>query len=108
MNILGEEYKLVYESQDDDKKLKNAWGYADWTTKRIVLDKNPDISEEALGNQQLFMEKVLRHEIIHAYFEESGLSECCSYAFNEELVDWIAKQMPKIVKTCVECECLEI
>jgi hypothetical protein len=38
---------------------------------------------------------VIRHELVHAFFEESGLTE---YKNNELLVDWIAKQFPKLAK----------
>lgn len=37
--------------------------------------------------------EVLRHEIIHAMFYESGLMEYCD---NEELVNYIAMQTPKL------------
>ena len=45
----------------------------------------------------------VRHEVIHAYLSESGLNsssngvEC--WVRNEEMVDWFAVQIPKIVKT---------
>ena len=44
---------------------------------------------------------VLRHELIHAFLFESGLDQnsnlCESWAINEEMVDWMAIQMPKIM-----------
>lgn len=38
--------------------------------------------------------EVIRHEVVHAFFEEAGLAEYCS---DERLVDWIAKQFPKML-----------
>lgn len=47
--------------------------------------------------------KTIRHEIIHAFLNESGLTDCAlqprgSWARNEEMVDWFAIQGPKIVQ----------
>ena len=50
-----------------------------------------------------FIKKVKRHEIIHAYFHESGLK---TYAENEELVDWMAWQFPKLLATFKEIDAL--
>lgn len=56
-----------------------------------------------------YQNKVLRHEIIHAFLYESGLwqdsygSKC--WAQNEEMVDWFAIQEPKIHKAFKEAGC---
>lgn len=47
-------------------------------------------------------DEVVRHEVIHAFFSESGLSE---YWEDETLVDWMAVQFPKIAKVFKELEC---
>ena len=47
--------------------------------------------------------EVLRHEIIHAFFDEAGLND---YSNNEQLVEWIAFQFPKMFRTFVEADCL--
>lgn len=48
---------------------------------------------------------LLRHEIIHAFFKQSGLQENAhslssdiGYPQNEELVEWLAANIPDIVK----------
>lgn len=46
---------------------------------------------------------MLRHELIHAFFCEAGLDD---YSSNEQLVDWIAIQSPKIFKIFQELEIL--
>lgn len=44
----------------------------------------------------------MRHEVIHAFLFESGLAENSNisdaWAVNEEMVDWLAIQAPKIFK----------
>lgn len=54
---------------------------------------------EKIEEKKKRYEEVLRHEVVHAYFTESGIDE---YSQNEQLVDWIARQMPKINKTMEE------
>lgn len=51
--------------------------------------------------QESYRKRVLRHEIMHAFLNESGLSESSNqhdgaWAKNEEMVDWYAIQSPKI------------
>ncbi len=47
--------------------------------------------------------KFLRHEVIHAFFSESGLDD---YSSNEELVNWIAIQFPKMLQVFKEIEAI--
>ena len=51
----------------------------------------------------------LRHEILHAFLHESGLWGCSlestSWAMNEEMVDWVAIQFPKILKVYRQLGC---
>lgn len=56
-----------------------------------------------------YFKKTLRHEIIHAFLNESGLQESSSglevaWAKNEEMVDWMAIQMPKIYKAFCDAD----
>ena len=53
-------------------------------------------------NVEDFEKKVLRHEIFHAFFGESGLRSSSEYAEIEELIDWLAIQSPKIFKVFQE------
>ena len=50
--------------------------------------------------------QTLRHEIVHAFFLESGLGSESDYAQNEELVDWIARQGPKLYRAWAEAGAL--
>lgn len=98
-SILGTEYKILElsENEDDTLKDKELDGYFDGTTKRIVLRTDYDISPGAVGDIIGLKRKVLRHELIHAYLYESGLSCQCYWAENEEMVDWFAIQIPKLI-----------
>ncbi|MBR4208648.1 MAG: hypothetical protein IKQ96_00335 [Lachnospiraceae bacterium] len=77
--------------------LRDADGYCDPTVKQCVISS----FEEEMGlpgckkNLWVHQEKVIRHELVHAFLYESGLSEN-SWAGNEEIVDWIAAQFPKL------------
>ena len=97
INILGSEWTIKEQSETENKLLKNCDGYCDWTTKEIVIER--EINGE-LSDMQRYINKVTRHEIIHAFLCESGLLECSgeaeAWAANEEMVDWFARQGSKI------------
>lgn len=114
VNILGTEYRVETHKVSEDETLeKNGWsGYCDEEEKLIVVG---DVSEEkyfdlAEGAKEPYRKRVLRHEVVHAFFNESGLSDNSnkvrSWAKNEEMVDWFAIQAPKIFKVFQELEIL--
>lgn len=100
VNVLGAEYTLEIVKPGIDEKLKYCDGYADWTTRRIaVLD--PQTDENSVGDIEAYKRKVMRHEITHAFMFESGLLANTNQgdvggAYDEQVVDWIAYQGPKI------------
>lgn len=100
VNILGTEYDVLVRSVEEDPKLEHCIGYCDQYSKKIVLSDMAGAEKDvmAIENMEELKKKVLRHEIIHAFFGESGLRSCSEYAEDEELVDWIAIQFPKILK----------
>lgn len=108
VNILGAMYKIEFKNIADDPLLKNANGYTDPTVRKIVIsNKEPDCDVKDFSCLQ---RKVMRHEIIHAYFEESGLSanvENLDQGVPEMHVDWFAIQAPKIYQTYVELGILD-
>lgn len=110
VNILGSEWEVVRLKQDEDPGLKHADGYADFTTRRIVVIK-AEPSDDSVKDLEAYMRKVTRHEIVHAFFLESGLhgnSLHCEepWATNEEMVDWFAFQGAKIYKAWEEANAL--
>ena len=109
IRILGEEWTIWEKSEQEDERLKDCDGYCDWTTREIVVEREVCGN---LGDMEAYIRKVTRHEIVHAFLLESGLHECAgkveSWAANEEMVDWIARQGPKIFETWKEAGALDV
>lgn len=109
-NILGTEYKIVFVSY-----LKDRGGETDFYTKTIKISEFEDAPELDLTSDKRELQKhILRHELVHAFLFESGLNANSNgievWANNEEMVDWIAIQMPKIMaayESVVNCESIE-
>ena len=109
IDILGTEYRIETRkvSEDSFMEEKGLAGYCEEENKLIVV---ADMSEEKYfvgmdeKAQETYRKKTLRHEIIHAFLNESGLSDSSNqfdgaWAKNEEMVDWLAIQAPKIFST---------
>lgn len=109
INILGTQYKLIEKEYNADTHFKNAScdGYCDDITKEIVtrrMKTYPGYENENEEYCRLEENATKRHEIVHAYFNESGLKESSlrcdrGWARNEEMIDWIAVQGGKIYET---------
>lgn len=104
VSILGTEYTVETQSVDKNPKLADCSAYCDQYSKKIVLSDltNEQTEIMCVENVANLKKQILIHEVVHAYFGESGLRSCSEYAENEELVDWIAIQFPKILQTCQE------
>lgn len=107
IKVLGTEYTIHKRTSAKDKYLEKVDGYCDYSTKEIVIvNKEPKKELGELGNFKRIENRILRHELIHAFIYESGLW-CNTYgidrwAENEEMVDWIAIQFPKIAQVFKE------
>lgn len=112
VNILGTEYTIYTNVNEyDDIRIKEFYGVCDYSTKEIFISKDTqEADEQSMKNLKDFENKVIRHEIIHAFLYESGLRENSNrqiaWAENEEMVDWIAIQFPKILKVYKELDIL--
>lgn len=108
VHILGSVWAVKEQSISENKLLEDCDGYCDWTTREIVVEREPD---GTLGDMETYIRKVIRHEIIHAFLFESGLYEASlsadSWARNEEMVDWIARQGQKIYTAWKEAGALD-
>lgn len=111
INILGTEYGIEIRKKQEDKFLKErGWvGYCSSDLRLIVIadfDDTDSFYFVSEAEKDICAKRTLRHEIVHAFLNESGLIDNAfydgSWATNEEMVDWIALQMPKIVKACEE------
>jgi hypothetical protein len=96
INILGTEYKFEPSEAREDMRLTYNDGYCDFYTKTIRHENNYNENRpDSIGDYNELKNQVKRHEIVHAFFFESGLA---NYADNEQLVEWIALQFPKMLK----------
>lgn len=106
VNILGTEYTIETHKVSKDSYLEenSLAGYCGEESKLIVI---ADMSEKKYFSdmdekeQEEYRKRTLRHEIMHAFLNESGLSSSSNrydgaWAKNEEMVDWFAIQSPKI------------
>lgn len=106
--ILGEEWTIKIGSEIDFPYLKSVDGYTDSSVRQIVISsmEENEGKEGAKLDLKQYQKQVLRHEIIHAFLFESGLDsntgQYNAWATNEEMVDWMAMQFPKIKKVCDE------
>ena len=113
VSIMGTCYDIRFVDEYPER-LKDLGDYADGLFNRcnreiyILQNKDKDFSVEG---RKRHMNRVLRHEIIHAYLEESGLASSSNmssaWAQNEEMVDWLAIQSPKIFVTFQEVGCFD-
>ena len=113
VSILGTKYELRLDvPEHKDKDLTGRFGYCCPTMKRIVVvDLNTIESwkDETSYSKHVQTLTTIRHEVIHAFLYESGLwgssLESTNWAMNEEMIDWIANQFPKILKVFRELGC---
>ena len=112
VNVLGTEYTIIDKTEKEDERLKKHDGYCDSSTKTIVLLKYED---DPMNKEDMsyFRKQILRHEIIHAFLSESGLEASGnsfggSWAQNEEMVDWIALQFPKMLQAFIDVDAIDL
>ena len=97
VNVLGTVYRIKYVPSLDGRG-----GETDFYTKEIRISEQEDIpAEYKTDNLKEMQRHVLRHELIHAFLFESGMDQSSTaheaWAVNEEMIDWMAIQMPKIM-----------
>lgn len=113
INILGTDYVIKCKTKKEDKRLEEIDGYADFTTREIVIEAIEDFGKDIFHwtKMEIYLKEILRHEIIHVFLHESGLDSSTHrpdcWARNEEMIDWIAIQSPKIFKIFKELNIME-
>ena len=104
VNILGSQWLIRMGDKATDKRLEDMAGYTDVSIRAIVLAE-PVQDDLALHDLHADLQGTIRHEIIHAFLFESGLwvdsSPAEHWSMNEEMIDWIALQLPKIEEACI-------
>lgn len=116
VNILGTPYEIIVKKYDEDEifERRSIVGFCDGYVKEIVvcdMHTYKGWENEAEKTVVAAQKQALRHEIVHAFFDESGLMDSssvveCPWSQNEEMVDWIANQGMKIYKAWVEADAL--
>ena len=102
VNVLGTDYSIEESDKLNDLNLEGCGGYCDYTVKKIVVDTFIE-TPNSVQDLTEFRKQVIRHELVHAFLNESGLN-CESWGRNEEIVDWIAYQFPKMLKAFKETD----
>ena len=116
VNILGTPYEIIVKKYDEEKEFErlSIYGFCDGYAKEIVVcdmgtyEGWEHDTEKTITAAQ---KQTIRHEIVHAFFYESGLWDSSlgienSWAKNEEMVDWIAIQGAKIYKAWQEADAM--
>lgn len=100
INVLGTEYTMTVCGENEDSRLAEFDGLTDETTKELLVESYEKDRDDpnCKKNLQVQINKVKRHEIIHAFLFESGLAENSEWAQNEEMVDFFAIQFPKLLE----------
>ena len=113
IEILGTKYEVYTDVPvNEDDGLRNRFGYSTPIEHKIVIADLSTVDgweDESDAVKQEQVKVTLRHEIIHSFAYESGLWGSSlgvdAWALNEEMVDWLAIQFPKILKIYQELGC---
>ena len=116
VNVLGTDYKIIFKAYNDDTVFEKEQidGYCDVFIKEIVvcnLSTNKNWENQKKETIERCQQQILRHEIVHAFLGESGLEANSNvsdkgWAYNEEMVDWIALQGEKIYTAWKQADCI--
>ena len=101
-NVLGQDYDILI---DETLKDRGRDGECLMYEKKINIKPVQDMLEPdaSMSSKVTSWNETLRHELIHAFFFESGLVE---YGGDETLVDFIAQQFTKLQQIFNEAGCL--
>ena len=87
---LGTEYEFSEDMKDD-----SCDGMTDVYAKTMQIKPKDKFFDDEDGKaNDARRDEVIIHEICHVFFFESGLSDYC---YDETLVGWLGKQIPKII-----------
>lgn len=100
LNILGSKWAVRWKTEDEEPRLvkENADAFCDHTKREIIMGLYAEWNY-TVGEVEGYLRRVMRHEILHAFFYESGLGDDFEHnqSGQEELIiDWMALQFPKI------------
>lgn len=107
VHVLGTPYKVKIMASEHDADFENypeLNGYCDPSTKTLAIRSAESLVEHQKGKGYLPVENphvdildTIRHEIVHAFMNESGIdANSTKWAHDEQLVDWLVQMMPRI------------
>ena len=67
VDVLGTKYSIIQSNKVDDVTLESCDGYCDTSVKKIVIDTFQEVPN-SLENLDEYRKKVIRHELVHAFF----------------------------------------
>lgn len=106
ISALGTEYDFIETTGRDDPRLERNDGWCGNYGKVILVETDVFVHDEG-GDMDLTRKErkkyIRRHELVHSFFNESGLDD---YSSNEQLVTWIARQFPKMLKAFEEMDAI--
>lgn len=94
ISILGVDYDFGFGKLKDDRD-----GEINRYTKEITIRPLNEFEGDGAQEQTYLQNHTIRHEIVHAYLDESGLR---AYSDDETLVDWIATMIERMYETMAE------
>lgn len=104
VSVLGTDYTIWDATPKEDPVLQDNDGYCDYSVHMCVVNAQMGMEPDSLKDMDARRRMVTRHELIHAFLCESGLGPECEWAC-EEMVDWLARQYPKIAAAFEKLEC---
>ncbi len=117
ISVLGTEYEVFRKNYADDPYFEknSVTAYCGIIEKKIVLcnlKTHPSFKDSTEATHTKVEKSILRHELIHAFFYESGLDSSSGritdmgWAKNEEMVGWFAIQAPKLIAAFTAADAL--
>lgn len=100
VNILGTEYAVRF-----DHKEKDSDGQTFFYKKEIALRPTEEMldEDETIEEKEERFKEVFRHELFHSFlFEGTG----ADYAYDENLINFLAVNSPKVFKVFQELDIL--
>lgn len=101
VNILGTDYEIKQQTKEENSKLGDYNGLCECYSKEIIVATGYENEPDTVNNVFDFKKAALHHELFHAIFHESGLSQYCE---DEVLIEFLAQQYPKIEKIMKEAQ----
>lgn len=101
VDVLGTKYTVIEKACKDEPMFysNEAAGYCDPTVRQIVIRKDMPPVRNPVDNHQQIKQETIRHELMHAFFFEGGMTD---WGQNEMLVEFMAVQFPKMQKAMQE------